>query len=74
MTSKNDFYIKNSDVINLYSDKFVIKDILQVTIKDKDKEKIWYNKDRDGNFCEVFGTKLNNAEININNIEFKEEK
>lgn len=74
MISKNDFYIRNGDVIDLYSDKYVISDILQITFNDNGKEYVWYDKERDGDYCEVFGARLDNAEININNIEFKEEK
>ena len=74
MISNDDFYIRNGDVVDLYSDKYAISDILQVTFNDKGKEYIWYDKERDGNYCDVFGARLDNTEININNIEFKEEK
>ena len=73
MISNNDFHIKNGNIVDLYSDKYIIDDILQVTFNDNGKEHIWYDKERDGNYCEVFGASLDNTEITINNIEFREE-
>lgn len=74
MISNDDFCVKNGDIVDLYSDKWIVSDILQVTFNDNGKEYIWYDKERDGNYCDVFGARLDNIEITTNNIEFKEEK
>lgn len=49
MISNDDFYIVNGNLVNTFSDKYVIKDILEISFVDAqtNTKYIWYNKERD---------------------------
>lgn len=50
MISNDDFYIVNGSLVNTFSDKYVIKDILEISFVDAqtNTKYIWYDKERDG--------------------------
>lgn len=67
MISNDDFYIINGNLVNTFSDKYVIKDILEISFVDAqtNTKHIWYDKERDGD-------QISHLEVNINNIIMEE--
>lgn len=67
MISNDDFFIINGNLVNTFSDKYVIKDILEISFTDvlTNTKHILYSKERDGD-C------ISNIEVNINNIIMEE--
>lgn len=63
MTSNDDFYIVNGNLVNTFSDKYVIEDILEISFVDAqtNTKYMWYDKEKDGDY-------ISNIEVNINNI------
>lgn len=67
MISNDDFYIVNGNLVNTFSDKYVIKDILEISFVDAqtNTKYIWYDKERDED-------QISHLDININNIIMEE--
>ena len=67
MISNDDFYIVNGNLVNTFSDKYIIEDILEISFVDAktNTKYIWYDKERDGD-------RISNMEVNINNIIMEE--
>ena len=63
MISNDDFYIVNGNLVNTFSDKYVIKDILEISFVDAqtNTKYVWYDKERDGD-------QISHLDVNINNI------